>query len=411
MIFLALRHLLSRKKQSLLILIGIALGTSIFIFLTGLQLGFRAYMIRQLIENDGHVKITGRDETISPKNIENIFDPKQKNNYLWVTNPAGKRNESRIASPFDWFTFLSQNSDVSGFSELYQTQVLIRRAGVKRTAQLVGIYPQRHRMVTQLESFITEGKLADLSGGGPLVIGGAELLDELGVAVGESIFIVGLSGEMLPHRVVGRFSMGARGIDNNVLYTHISQASNIAGAQGQVSQIIVRLFDVDQARPIADQWSQWSVDKVESWDQANAQFLEVTVIQDLTRNFITVGIVLVASFGIYNVLSIIVNQKRREIAILRSLGYQSRQILELFLTQGLVLGFIGAVLGVVLGYLISYFTMNYLHSIAKSQVQIEIDPMIYLQGILMAVGSSLLAGYIPARAASQMTPIDIIREE
>lgn len=413
MVFLAIRHLLSRKKQTLLILSGIGLGTAIFIFISAIQLGFRNYIIRQLIENDGHIKVTGRDESLNMELVESWFFPQDLMDVtrLWFGPPAGKRSDSLIKNPISWFQFLSESPQVAGFAEVYSTQTVVSRGSIKRSLNLIGINPDRHRMVTLIEENVNLGQVSDLSGGGPNIILGAELMRDLGVQMAETVFVTSAKGSLLPMRVVGQYSSGMRGQDRSIGYANISQVTRIAGQPGRVSSIIVRLFDVNDARGVASDWASFSEDAVESWDQANAQFLDMTKIQDWTRHFITSGIILVAAFGIYNVLSIIVTQKRREIAILRSMGYQAKQILELFLLQGLTVGFLGSLIGLILGWGISELVIVQFQKMGSMKMTVEIDSSLYLQGIVLALSSSLIASFIPALSASRMNPIDIIREE
>jgi lipoprotein-releasing system permease protein len=106
-----------------------------------------------------------------------------------------------------------------------------------------------------------------------------------------------------------------------------------------------------------------------------------------------------------------VAQKRREIALLRSMGYQASQIMELFLLQGLAVGLAGSTLGLVIGYAITEVVFKQFQKMGTMKMVAEIDPNLYLQGLILAIGSALLASYIPARSASRMNPIDIIREE
>jgi lipoprotein-releasing system permease protein len=111
------------------------------------------------------------------------------------------------------------------------------------------------------------------------------------------------------------------------------------------------------------------------------------------------------------VLSIIVTQKRKEVAILRALGFESRQILSLFLIQGLALGLVGAALGVLVGHGIFSAITAYFQTLNFGRFSFSLDLSIYIQGFVMSVCSALLASYIPAKNAAKLTPIEIIREE
>lgn len=412
MMFLALKHLLSRKRQTFFIFAGIVLGTMIYIFISGMQLGFREFIIEQLVENDAHLKISGHEEVISPETMAPAFYPDEGPARLWIVPPFGKRGEAHILYPQGWFDRLSRDENVLAYSQQLSVQILANRSGVKVAGQLIGVLPERQLAVTIIKNYMTEGSFLSIGNSGQRVIMGEDMMKNLGGRVGESVWLASGSQNPKPFKIAGTFKLGVKQIDESWIFGALRDVQQLNGTAGRISQIAVRLADVTEARSIAENWALTSRDKVQSWDQANVQFLQVFKIQDIFRIFITWGILIVASFGIYNVLSIIVNQKKREIAILRSLGFPPRDILELFLSQGLILGFTGAMVGLGLGYLLCVYMANLdLNLMGKKGLSISFAPSIYLNGFLMALISTTVASLVPARAASRMTPIDIIRSE
>jgi lipoprotein-releasing system permease protein len=237
-------------------------------------------------------------------------------------------------------------------------------------------------------------------------------LEKIGGRVGGSIQLATGGQAPRPFKVVGTFRLGVQQLDDAFIYAALRDVQQLNGTPGRISQIAIRLLDVADARARAEVWARGSLDKVQSWDQANANFLQIFKIQDIFRIFITFGILLVAAFGIYNVLSIIVNQKKREIAILRALGYPPRDILNLFLIQGSILGGLGGIVGLIFGFGICYFLTTLEFDFGSRRgLTVSFDPSIYVQGFFMSFIASIIASVIPAREASRMTPIDIIRQE
>ncbi|MFN9066055.1 MAG: ABC transporter permease [Bdellovibrionales bacterium] len=412
MIFLALRHLLARQKQTLLIFSGILLGTITYVFVAGIQLGFREYFIEQIVDNDAHIKISAHEEIINPENMTGVLFPNRQDKIFWAIPPFGKRDQNHILYPVGWFQHLDRDPRVLAYSEQLQLEVLISRGGTRTAARLIGVQPEKQKRVTHVERYMTEGTFDNLGHSGQKIIVGEALLRKLGGRVGEALFLTSGKGEAQPFRVVGSFSFGVPQVDEVMIYGALRDVQSLGAQPGRISHISVKLSQVDLARGISDEWAERSYEKVQSWDQANANFLHVFKIQDLFRAFITIGILAVAGFGIYNVLSIIVNQKRREIAILRALGYPPNDILILFLTQGLILGFLGAMIGCFLGFLLCYYLQFLDFDIGgRRGLIISFDLSIYYGAFSMAFLSSVVASVLPARAASQFTPIDIIRME
>ena len=353
MYYLALRQLLSRKKQTLLILLGISFGTMIYVLIAGVQLGFREYIQDELLNNTGHIIISGKESYIEEEKITpRFFEEKMVD---WHTPPAGKRDESRLENYQGWKERLEEHPEVLAFSPKLTVQALAQMRDAKNSVVISGIIPAKHTLVTQVDNYMRIGKLSDLSGGGNKIILGSRVFKNLGVKVGDNIMLSSGSDESMPFKIVGKIKFGNPEVDKVVAFAHLKDTQLLAKSPGRITEILVSLFDIEKSQPIADQWDLYTHDKVESWQEANASFMSMIAIQDVVRVIITLSILLVAGFGIYNVLSIMISQKQKEIAILRSIGYESGKILELFLIQGLLLGFLGGTLGLISGFFLNLY--------------------------------------------------------
>jgi lipoprotein-releasing system permease protein len=413
MLFLAIRHLMSRKRQTILIFMCISLASLVYVVISGMYLGMQEYVIDRLLNNTAHVKISARDQSIERGEMTQRFygDSTSVN---WLIPPSGKREEAHIMYPQGWFDRLRDNPDVRAYAPGLSINVIISRRDTKRAGTLGGIEPEKQVRVTALEEYMVEGSLLDLGGGGNKIILGTGLLERLGARVGEFIRVSSGTGEPRPFKIVGTLELGVPDVDNILMLASLRDVQTLNRTPGRINEISVALIDLGRAQELADSWKMFSHDNVESWIEANAGFMEIFTLQDVIRYTISVAILVVASFGIYNVLSIMVSQKRREIAILRSIGYSPNKILELFLIQGILLGIGGAITGIVVGYGVK----RYVETIQFGGKHMAIDhllmsyaPSIYITGFLLAFVSALVASILPARAASKLTPIDIIRSE
>jgi lipoprotein-releasing system permease protein len=159
------------------------------------------------------------------------------------------------------------------------------------------------------------GKLKNLSEGDSLAIIGVNLKNKMGVMLND-VVQVGIPGKQItPLKIIGVIQTGNRMIDDSLCYTSITTLQRITESPGEISDIVVKVNDVSQARNMAEDWSQFTRDKVESWDQANESIMSVFNTQNIIRNTITVIIILIIAFGIYNILNMVVNGKKRDIAI------------------------------------------------------------------------------------------------
>lgn len=412
MLFLAIRHLLSRKKQTVLILLGISLGTTMYVVISGMQLGMREFTLERLLQNIAHIRISARDRVIDAADMTNRFFGEDAA-VRWLIPPSGKREEAHIVYPQGWFDRLREDPEVISYAPGLTLNVIISRRQSKFPGSLSGIEPEKTMRVTQMEKYMTHGSLRDLIGGGNKLIVGEGVLDRLGVRVDDTIRVSTGLGESRPFRIVGTWKLGVKQVDEVLMLASLSDVQALNRTPGRINEINVKLADINSAQQIADEWELVARDNVESWSETNANFLQIFAIQDIVRYAVTFAILVVAGFGIYNVLSIMVNQKRHEIAILESIGYPPNKILLLFMEQGLILGIAGALIGLPLGYgLCRYIgSIEITFTGVGSNLLVSYNPSIYIVGFLLAFISAILASYLPAHAASKMTPIDIIRSE
>jgi len=412
MFFLALRHLLSRKRQTLLILIGISLGTTMYVVISGMQLGMREFTLDRLLQNIAHIRISARDRPIDAAEMtERFFGPEAA--VRWIVPPSGKREEAHIVYPQGWFDRLRENPGVVAYAPGLSLNVIISRRQSKYPGNLSGIEPEKTMRVTAMEKYMTHGSLRDLTGGGNKLIVGEGVLERLGVRIDDFIRVSTGVGETRPFKIVGTWKLGVKQVDDVLMLASLRDVQALNRTPGRINEINVRLVDFNRAQQVADELELVARDNVESWSETNANFLQIFFIQDIVRYSVTAAILIVAGFGIYNVLSIMVTQKRREIAILRSIGFAPRKILLLFMEQGLMLGAAGAFIGLPLGFALCQYigSIEVTFTGVGSHLLISYAPSIYLAGFLLAFISALLASYLPAQAASKLTPIDIIRSE
>lgn len=416
MIFLSIKHLTARKKQTMLILLGIILGTTAYVAISGMMLGFQDYIIERLINNEANIRISAREEVISKESIEKIFYKNYAHNF-WSVPPSGRRDSLSIENPKLWFDKLDKNNDIYAYSPQLTAQVIFKRGDVEITGKVIGSKPQQEIRVSNISSYMESGqKFTDLGDTGNRIIIGSGLLTRLGARVSESILLSTGAGRTSPFKIIGTFSLGIAALDNNQAFASLIDIQKLQGGANRISDIGVKLIDVNRAQFIAENWREYTRDKVESWEEANSATLSVFTIQNITRNFMTISIVVVAAFGIYNILSILVTQKKKEIAILRALGFESHQILKIFLYQGLILGLLGGIIGVILGYGVCLYMSTL--SVGSGRMMGSTGKMlvafnfaIYIKAFVIAFMSALISSIIPAYGASKLTPIGIIRAE
>ncbi|WP_078130473.1 ABC transporter permease [Leptospira alexanderi] len=412
MLFIAIRQMLVRGKQTLTTLSGIVLGTAAFIIISGVLLGFRGYLVDQLINADCHVRISPRQEIIQANSMDDLFPGE---NVFWLSPPSGKRGSAHLSKASLWYERLDRDKEVQAYSPQVSGRVFLFSGSNQEAGKIIGIIPSRQIQVTPLADYITEGSVESLSAGNRIILGDG-LAKLLGLGLNKTVWISSGYQGKTPFRIAGIFRSGNKALDDSIAYGLLSEVQLLTAQPGMVTDIAVRLKDVNLSLQKAEEWRNTGDEKVVSWQEANTSFFAIFKLQDAIRYSMTAAILTVAGFGIYNILNVIINQKKREIAILRSIGYRPNEVLMIFLLQGLILGLSGGIIGLLIGFLACIrietlpFT-NPLFSAKATTMVISFAPAIYLQAFVQSMVATLIASWIPARSAGKLSPIEIIRGE
>lgn len=403
------RGMLSRRRrQTLVSVLGVALGVAFFIAIAALMRGFQVYFIAQIIDVAPHITI--KDELRHPQRqaVELAFP--QGAVSISGVKPMDRVRGIRAAG--DKLAILEAMPGVAA-APILSGQALLRYGTRDVSATLSGIDPLRQARVSNIEKDMTAGRLQDLRSTANGLILGIGLAQRLGVGMGDTVNAVSPTGTLLQMKVVGLFRTGITTLDNIQGYTLLKVSQVLQNRGNVVNQIQLRLQDVTRAEPLAREIEARFGDRSESWEEQNANFLTVFVIQNAIMYSVTGAILLVAAFGIYNIISTVVFEKTRDIAILKSLGFTPRDIQLLFPLQGLAAGLLGAALGCLLaagmieGLAQVRFTVE--TPSGQDRFMLERDWRIYLLASLFALASAGTAALIPARRASRLDPVQVVR--
>jgi lipoprotein-releasing system permease protein len=411
MMFLSLRHLLARKKQSILILLGITIGTAAYVAISGMMLGFQTYMLDQLVNNEAHIRISSREDILTAEEMDAYPNSKH---VFWLIPPSGRKDSSKIEYPLGWFNKLDQDSDVAAYSPQVVAQVIFSQAKVTRAGRIIGSQFERQVKVTNIQNYMKQGSFKDMGNSGNRLIIGSKLMEQLGTRLSETILVSTGSESPQPFKIVGSFETGIKSIDEGTAFISLVDAQKLRGTPSEITDIAVKLFDPDLAQTKSIDWKLSTQDKVLAWQESSASILSVFKTQDIVRNSMTIAIIIVAGFGIYNILSILVNQKKRDIAILRSMGFTPKDVVQLFFNQGLILGLIGGMIGLIFGVIICHLMAQIevvpgRMSGPGNKMIISFSYIIYLKAFGIAMLSSVFSSIIPAREAGKLEPMEIIR--
>ncbi len=404
----ALTHLAGRKRQTVISVLGAALGVGFFIAMAALMRGFQGYFVETVVNVQPHIVIHDEFRNPPPQPVMLAFpDGAVELRRLRPRDEVrGIRNGGRIVDVLSRMPGLTVAPTLTG-------QIFLRYGSADTSATLIGVVPERERRVTRIEQDMVAGSLDDLSTTANGIIVGTGLARKLGAARGDTVTAVSPEGVVMTMKIVGLFSTGIVQLDEGEAYVLINRSQILQNRPNVINAIRIRLDDVEQAQEVAARIEARYGYRSEAWQETNQGIFAVFVIQNIIMYSVVGAIMVVAGFGIYNIISTVVYEKSRDIAILKSLGFAERDIRRIFLMQGVLVGMAGAVVGWGVGFgLVQGLASIRLElggMIRSDRLFLDHSLIYYWVGGAFAVISAGVAAYLPARKAARLNPVDIVR--
>jgi putative ABC transport system permease protein/lipoprotein-releasing system permease protein len=381
---IALRQVLSRKKQTLFAILAVALAVAVITVMMAMLSGFQDELVTASIENNPHI-------VISPQDEEEEFI------HLY------RYTSARIA----------EKEGVIAVSPKYLGQAALEYRDNAEGVSLQGVDPLAEENVMRVSEDVVEGDLMSLVHTRYGVLLGDQLAENLEVKVGDRVDAVFPGSQTTSFKIVGLIHTGTAA-DEVTAYARLDSVQDFFNEPGVVSTIGVRVADPYQAEVIAASIEgETGLDAV-SWLEANAEILSLLDTQMVFVNIFYLLIYGIAGFGIANTLITIVAQRTREIGILKAMGASQKSIMVVFLFQSMVLGAIGLILGTVLGYVATVALQSYEIEVPQEMyfglqtLPLEVEPLNFVYAAFFAFIINIISGIYPARKAAKLDPVKAI---
>jgi lipoprotein-releasing system permease protein len=407
---IARTHLLSRPKQTIVAMMGVTFGIGMFIAMVGLMTGLNNFTEELTMTSSPDIHIF-HDVTQDRPTILDQFHP---GGFNVVYHQKPKKETSRIRNADEITRVIRKDERVRGVAPMLASQVFYNYGAVQLNGSVSGVDILEEDKLFNLRGKMKAGRIEDLIANNNGIIMGTGLAKKLNASVGERVVITTPQGYTMTLKVVGLFQMGIGTVDNVRSYANISTVQTILQQnQSYITDINVKLNDLNQARFVAAEYERLFSYRAEDWETANATFLTGTVIRNVLTYSVSITLLVVAGFGIYNILNMTIYSKMKDIAILKAMGFSGRDVKLIFLIQALVIGVLGSVGGLCIGFglssLIAQVPFNGGDVISMDRLPVNFDPKYYIIGIVFGVTTTAIAGYMPSRKASQVDPIEILR--
>jgi lipoprotein-releasing system permease protein len=387
--------------------LGVATGVGFSVMMAALMEGSQRDFIASLVDTLPHITISDERRSPPPQPAEERYAAAEIRGLKIETIRPGIKN------PFA--TMAALESWVPGnVAPSVRTTVLIRSGGRDYSAVLTGIDPHREPQVSQLVTQLRDGvKLDQLYQASNALILGDGLANKIGARVGNTITLSSALRPPVTATVVGLFHSGVNSIDNQQIYALARTGQVIAGQTGLINEIRIRLADALSAREVAARVEAQTGYKALSWQEAHEDLLSAFQIRNFIMYTVVGAILLVASFGTYNIISTITHEKTRDIAIMKSLGLREATVRAIFVVEAVMIGLAGAVVGWALGYVmclgLGRITFRSPFAADVTHLPVYYTPTHYLMAAGIALSASVLAAWFPARKAARVHPVEIIR--
>ncbi|MCC7147213.1 MAG: ABC transporter permease [Phycisphaeraceae bacterium] len=408
---ISLRYLSSHKRQTLVCVAGVTISVMMFLAMYSMMKGFRDKFIVETVESSGHIVINDEPRESQTPILQLAYP--EPNALLLLDRIKPRDQVKKIKNPQGLIAKLRQLPHVVAVGPEVTGDAIATYGTKTMTLSILGVEPEEQQKVTTIGEKLLEGNFARLRATADGVVIGHGVALVLGAKLGDSINLSSSTGGRTIARVVGIFQTGVTPVDYSRAYMLLNNAQTLLDKKNIINRLTLRTDDYAQAPAYAAQIESMVGYKTESWQESNANFLKIFAIQDVITFIITGALMVVAAFGVLNILIMAVMERVNDIAILKSFGFSRRDITWIFVNQGLLIGVTGAGLGLAVGKLFIEILRRlpvHMEGLVKAEGLLMSEYRgQYVMAFVAALAVTLIASVYPARRAASYDPVEVIR--
>lgn len=409
---IAKTHLLTKIKQTSTATLGVTFGIGSYITLVCFMTGLNTMLDDLILNQTPHIHIYNE---IQPSKKQPIGLYKEfENSFNVIHSVKPKLSQKKIHNAFPIINYLNENSKVKGAIPQIKTQIFYMAGSIELGGNLTGINAIDEARLFNFKDYIVKGSPEALSQHENGILLGAGIAKKMSLNPGDRVQVSTIKGTVFPLKIVGIYQSGIADIDAVQSFVNLKTIQHILGeAENYVTDINVKLHDINHASSLSKRIEQQFNLTAIDIKTANAQFETGTTIRNLITYSVSITLLIVAGFGIYNILNMLIYEKMNDIAILKATGFSGKDVQYIFMSQAMIIGFIGGVLGLLIGFGLANligtipFKTEALPTIETYPV--NLNPLFFVIGFSFAMLSTFMAGYFPSKKAKKIDPVDIIR--
>jgi lipoprotein-releasing system permease protein len=404
--------LFARLKQTLVAAIGVTFSITMFITLLSFMSGMNDLLDGLILNRTAHVRLFNEIKPSLKQPID--LSDKYKNQYNFVSSVKPKDEKAEIRNSEAIIRALKADTRVTGIAPKVIAQVFYNVGSIDLTGTINGIDVDEEARLFFFKNYVVGGNYIDLKYTPNSIILGIEAAKKMMVDIGSIIQVTTSKGERFQLKVVGYFQSGIQDIDKVQSYATLNTTQKLLGeSNSYITDLQIKITNILDAPMMAKEFQKkFEVDAIDI-QTANSQFETGSSIRTLISYAVGITLLIVAGFGIYNILNMMIYEKMDSIAILKATGFSGKDVNNIFITIALSIGIFGGALGLLFGYglcnVIEHIPFNTPSLPTIKTYPINYNPKFYMIGGVFSIITTYLAGYFPSRKASKIDPVIIIR--
>ena len=403
---IALTHLLTRKKQTMIAALGVTVGIGIFIFMISLVVGFNRYSDESLFKAVPHLRIY-QDDTLSRP----LITQSNLGYTTVIVNPKIANLSNTLINPEKIITDLRKQDDIVTVAPQVSVNLFYNNGTSQINGVASGVNIVDANAMFNIESTMLAGDIRNLLATPNGILIGVGIAKKLNIQLYDNITVTSSIGVVKVMKVEGIFKTSNSNIDLTKSYINLAMSQQLLHkSSSYVTDILVNVKDPDKAPEYAKQLKNLTIYNVEDWQAANEQTMSSKKTRRIMFGAISLAILLVAAFGIYNIINMTIKEKLNDIAILKATGFSGKDVINIFLKESLVMGIIGTAMGLLLASVLIKFVSGIYIGGDREFFPIGYESSVFVVGSFLGVLITLGAGYIPAVGAAKIDPIEIFRK-
>ena len=403
---ISISYITTKKKLTFIAALGVTIGLAIFVFMNSMMKGFDRKSTESIFKSVAHIRLYKDDETCVPlKNNE------KENTTRLIVNPKIVPENNVLVNPDALIKLLQNQENVTVVSSQTNANVFYNNGKSQISGIASGINIEEADRMFNITSTMVEGNLKDLRNVQNGILLGVGIAEKMNVRTGDNISITSSKNVIKVMKVVGLFRSNNAAIDKSKSYINTALAQQLLLKNSSyITDINVNIVDFNNAKKYADKFSAMTGYKAEDWMSANETLMAASRMRKIIITVVSLSILLVAGFGIYNILNMTISQKLNDIAILKAMGFKGNHVIRIFVQQALLIGLMGIALGLGLATILVNVLKHVYVGGDIGYFPIRFEPVMYLRGLVFGFIITFFAGYIPAKKAANVDPVSIFRK-